>query len=265
MKNFKSLLISIYKIMREFGLDPIQFFRSLIGIPYYLADFIILLKQKGSDKNFKFGNIYPILTERFVESGTMSGHYFHQDLFVARQIYLNKPSRHIDIGSRTDGFVAHVAVFREIEIIDIRDQHSKVKNVKFKRADLMRLPKDLVNSSDSISCLHSIEHFGLGRYGDPINYEGYTFAIENIHKILKKKGKFYFSTVIGTQRIEFNAHRVFSINYLIDLLKDKFEINSFSYINDAGDFFEDVEMNEKDINSNYGCEFGCGIFILTKK
>ena len=53
----------------------------------------------------------------FMESaGESQGHYFHQDLLVANQIFLNSPERHIDIGSRIDGFVARVAAFREIEI-----------------------------------------------------------------------------------------------------------------------------------------------------
>jgi len=69
----------------------------------------------------------------------MRGHYFHQDLLIAREIYKNNPVKHIDIGSRIDGFVAHVAVFREIEIFDIRLQENNVKNIIYRQADLMRI------------------------------------------------------------------------------------------------------------------------------
>ena len=79
-----------------------------------------LKRQQGSDTTFVFGKQKLILNERFEESGIMSGHYFHQDLYVARKIFLQNPGKHVDIGSRTDGFVAHVAAFREIEIFDIR-------------------------------------------------------------------------------------------------------------------------------------------------
>jgi SAM-dependent methyltransferase len=175
----------------------------------------------------------------------MSGHYFHQDIHVARKIFLNKPIRHLDIGSRTDGFVAHVSVYREIEIIDIREQMSNVKNIKFRLADLMNMPKDIMNSYDSISSLHAIEHFGLGRYGDPIDYFGHVKALENIHKILKINGIFYFSTPIGSQRIEFNAHRVFALKYLINLFAENYKTKSFSYVNDDGIFFENIELSEK--------------------
>jgi len=60
------------------------------------------------------------LDDRFDQSGTASGHYFHQDLLVASRIFINNPEKHVDIGSRIDGFVAHVASFREIEVFDIR-------------------------------------------------------------------------------------------------------------------------------------------------
>lgn len=252
-------------MLRIFGFDPIQLMRSIQGLPFYFLDLLKIKKQKGADESFKFGKPYPILNERFSESGTMSGHYFHQDLFIARQIFINNPIRHIDIGSRTDGFVAHVAAFREIEIIDIREQLSNIKNILFKRIDLMQLPEDLIGSCDSISSLHAIEHFGLGRYGDPIDYKGHLKAIENIVQMLKKEGKFYFSVPIGSQRIEFNAHRVFSVSYLLDILRDKFVLDNFSFIDDRGDFHENVKLTQKEIDTNFGCQYGCGVFILTKK
>jgi len=195
----------------------------------------------------------------------MKGHYFNQDLLVAKKIFYKKPERHIDIGSRTDGFVAHLAVFREVEVFDIRDQNSNVKNIIFTKADLMNLPDNMVECCDSISALHSIEHFGLGRYGDPIDYNGYIKALENIYKMLKRGGKFYFSVPIGKQRIEFNAHRVFSLGYLLGLLKDRFELDNFSYVDDEGDLFENVSLSKNDIETNLNCKFGCGIFELTKK
>jgi cyclopropane fatty-acyl-phospholipid synthase-like methyltransferase len=59
--------------------------------------------------------------------------------------------------------VAHVASFRKIKIIDIRDIKSTVKNIFFRKANFMQLPEDLVDAYDSISSLNVIEHFGLVR------------------------------------------------------------------------------------------------------
>lgn len=256
---------SLKKNLRLFGIDLVVLKNSLRGIGFYIRDLSAIKKQKGTDTNFELGKKNPILGERFTESGKMSGHYFHQDLLVAQKIFKNNPIKHIDIGSRTDGFVAHVAVFRKIEIIDIRPQTSKTENIIFRRADLMQLPIDMVNAYDSVSSLHAIEHFGLGRYGDPIDYFGYLKAIENITKILQTGGKFYFSVPIGPQRIEFNAHRVFSVSYLMDLFDKQFILDNFSYVDDKGDLFENVVLIHSEIQSNYGCIYGCGIFELTKK
>lgn len=232
---------------------------------WYEIDLQELKKQKGSDTTFSFGNPFPILTDKDDQGGVMKGHYFHQDLFIARKIHEANPVKHVDIGSRTDGFIAHVASYRHIELLDIRPIESSVKNISFRQANLMELPKDLLNYTDSISSLHAIEHFGLGRYGDPIDYWGFRKAIENITMMLKQGGTFYFSVPIGPQRIEFNAHRVFSIAYLMNLLKEQYEISSFSYVDDAGDFYEDIQLTDENIAHNCHCNYGCGIFILNKK
>lgn len=224
-----------------------------------------LKKQKGQDSLFPFAKKRLILNEKFSDSGIASGHYFHQDLLVAHKIFQNNPKKHVDIGSRTDGFVAHVATFREIEVFDIRTQNKKIKNIIFKKADLTELPNNLIDYTDSISSLHAIEHFGLGRYNDAIDYWGYLKAIENITKILKSGGRFYFSTPIGKQRIEFNAHRVFAVEYLLELFKANYTLFTFSYVNDEGDLFENIELNEEEIKRNLGCTYGCGIFELIKK
>jgi SAM-dependent methyltransferase len=251
--------------LKIFGFDTHKLIQALKGISFYRRDLKTLLTQKNHDQLFPISEKFPILDERFTPSGTMSGHYFHQDLLVARKILENKPKRHVDIGSRIDGFVAHVAVFREIEIFDIREQKSQVKNIVFKKADLMKLPEGMINYCDSISALHSIEHFGLGRYGDPIDYFGYLKAIDNITKILERGGKFYFSVPIGPQRIVFNAHRIFSLSYLIEILTKDFTIDSFSYVNDEGNLIENAVLSHENSSVNFNCSYGCGIFELTKK
>lgn len=248
-----------------FGFDPYKFKKSIKGLAFYKKDKKEFDRQKGEDQSFPFGTDQPILDEREETSGNMTGHYFHQDLYVAQQIFKNNPSHHIDIGSRTDGFVAHVASFRKIEIVDIRPQNINIKNISFRQADLMILPEDLKGTCESISSLHVIEHFGLGRYSDPIDYYGHLKAFKNIAQMLKPGGRFYFSTPIGRQRVEFNAHRIFSVAYLLEHLKNDFEVECFSYVNDEGDFFQNAPLDEKSVANTYNFNYGCGIFELRKR
>jgi len=126
------------------------------------------------------------------------------------------------------------------------------------------LSDSLVDYCDSISCLHALEHFGLGRYGDPVNYDGYILGLNNLYRILKAGGKLYLSVPIGPQRIEFNAHRVFSMAYLMECFAEKYHVNQFSFVDDQGDLHENVPITEASINDNFGCAYGCGIFEMTK-
>ena len=251
--------------MSQFGIDLLKFYRAIKGLPHYLKDYFEFKRQLNlSGNGFCMGRLYPLLQDRFEQAGAASGHYFHQDLLVAHRIFQNKPLKHVDVGSRVDGFVAHVASFRPIECFDLRRMKNGIPNITFKQVDLMSDDFGLCQYCDSVSSLHAIEHFGLGRYGDKIDAQGHLKGLNNIYKMLKAGGKFYFSVPIGPQRIEFNAHRVFSLKYLIGLLERRYKIDSFSYVDDSGQLFRDVRLSSGNITNNCSCSYGCGIFELTR-
>jgi hypothetical protein len=268
MADKRRFLISIHKFFSFFGIQLHDLFRNITGIFWYLKDFVNLYYQQKQSAFFKIKSVYPVLTDKFDGAGVMRGHYFHMDLVVAQEIFHNNPDRHIDIGSRIDGFVAHVASFRKLTIIDIRTIESKIENIQFVKADLMaNLPSDLINCTSSLSCLHALEHFGLGRYGDPIEINGHIQGFLNMSKILKKNGLFYFAVPISNkQRIVFNAHRVFSINYLCkNLFKDIFHIENFYYVDDLGNLNKPpFDLLNDEFLRSYDCHYGCGIFVLRK-
>lgn len=256
----------IYCLLVLFGFDPIKTFRAAKGLPAYFQDFLKFSKQKRASANeLPFGKLYPCFEDRPSDSGTTRGHYFHQDLLVARRVFQNNPATHVDVGSRIDGFVAHVASYRKIEVFDIRTLPGSIPNIKFTQADLMStLPDRLTSYCDSLSCLHALEHFGLGRYGDPINFDGHLLGLNNLKLILKRDGKLYFSVPIGPPRIEFNAHRVFSVGSILNLFQKQYRLDQFSFVDDNGDLHENITITETDISRQFGCTFGCGIFEMTK-
>lgn len=82
--------------------------------------------------------IYPCLKDWDDEAGSL-GVYFWQDLWAARKIFQHKPSEHYDIGSRVDGFIAHVLSFMPVTMIDIRPLSQKVEGLSFTQADATNL------------------------------------------------------------------------------------------------------------------------------
>jgi len=263
--NLITLFVMYTKFFFKLGLS--KFVKAYL---HYCSDYKMLKKQKGSSEDFIFGKKYPMLVDKYRDAGFAKGGYFHQDLLVARRVFENNPNIHIDVGSRMDGFVAHVASFRKIKFVDIRPLVSTVKNISFIQQNFMtELPGDMIECCDSLSSLNVIEHFGLGRYGDPINYNGHLIGLENLHKMLKKGGTLYFAVPFGEpQRIEFHAHRIFSLKYLLKQFEGKYNLKHFSYVDDYGDLFENVDITEKDIGNNFGVKGsgldGVAIFELIK-
>jgi SAM-dependent methyltransferase len=175
------------------------------GVPRYLGN----LRQFKKDYHGKF-SAQPCLTDWQEGSGNTRGEYFWQDLYVARKVFDMSPVRHVDVGSRVDGFVAHVASYRQIEVLDIRANKSTIPGVVFRVADLMDESTVESDYCDSISCLHALEHFGLGRYGDNINVDGWRLGLRNMARMLKPGGLLYLAVPSGQPHVFFNAHRVFS-------------------------------------------------------
>ena len=242
-----------------------MYFRSYYDL---LTDYAKFKRQKKevNDNDFILGHLHPIFRDKHASSGTAKGAYFYQDLLVAQRIFQNEPQIHIDVGSRIDGFVAHVASFREINVFDIRPPENRVRNIIFSQLNFMaKLSEEMIESCDSLSCLHTIEHFGLGRYGDTINFNGHLLGMENLYKLLKRGGTLYFSTPMGEpQQVKFHAHRIFSLRYLLKQFNEKYIIKHFSYVNDDGYLFENVYLTEENINTSFNCKYGCGIFELEK-
>ena len=266
----KQTLRKLYGYSSRFGFDPLAGWSSVRGVPRYARDLRAFRRahQASADSaQWPLATLVPCFADRFEQSGAASGHYFHQDLLVARRIFARAPWLHVDVGSRIDGFVAHVASFRPIRVLDIREMKGSIPNVSFAQCDLMRdLPEPMVGSCDSLSCLHALEHFGLGRYGDPIRPDGHEEALANLARIVAPGGWFYLSVPIGPQRVEFNAHRVFALRHLLDLVGGAFEVRALSIVDDHGDLLERVALHDGSaIDANFGCHYGCAIVEAVRR
>jgi len=237
-----------------FGMNPFALI-SLSRLPRYYRERAEFKKKGG-----KVDVAYPILSDYQDWAGTMKGHYFHQDLYVAQAINRTKPTKHVDVGSSISGFVSHVASFMPIEILDIRPIPSTSKNISFTQQDVMQ---GLTVKTPSLSCLHTIEHFGLGRYGDPIDPSGHLRGFQNLVDAVEPGGTFYISFPIGNEeRVEFNAHRVFNPSSILSWPgAESLKLVDFAFVDDKGDLHSSSSI-DRALDENL--RYGCGIYTFKK-
>lgn len=238
-------------------------FLNLLRNAYHLRFLPLYLKQRRQwvRQGGKIDSEFMILSEYESEAGSTRGHYFHQDLLVANFIHKANPRRHVDIGSRIDGFVAHVASFRKIYVYDVRKLDCTHVNIQFVQCDFMN--SNIQTKTDSLSCLHAIEHFGLGRYGDPLDPNGHLKGISNLIDLLEPLGKLYISFPIGSEdQVHFNAHRVFHPKSILahPSISENMTLERFDFVNDEGELIENT-----DVETAVGVvKFGCGIYTFSR-
>jgi len=248
------------QVLRSFGLDPVKFARSARMVPRLLRD-ARAYKSLGSPASLtlKYASLYPCLGDFQATAGDFCGHYFYQDLWAAKCIYSNRPTRHVDVGSRIDGFVAHLLTFMPVTVIDIRPLSTLIEGLTFVQDDATHLSNVADRSLESLSSLHAIEHFGLGRYGDPVDPKACFIAMDSMARVLAPRGRLYIGVPIGRQNLAFNAHRVFAPDTILTQFSS-LTLRSFSAVDDANRFHPNAEPSEF-----ASCQYACGLFEFQGK
>lgn len=231
--------------------------RGLRGRWLFLTDLVRYRRAKAVHA-IPIASFYPIYRERFAQAGDL-GAYFHQDLWAARKIYAARPARHVDVGSRIDGFVAHCLTFMDVEVIDIRPASHLPSGLTFRQVDAVSMAGFADDSIVSLSSLHAAEHFGLGRYGDRVDPDAHVTFMKSLQRVLAIGGTLYFSVPVShRERVEFNAHRVLHPKTVTGAF-DRLRLRSFSLVKDDGTMCEGAELS--DVASE---KLACGLFEFTK-
>lgn len=206
-------------------------------------------------------NAYFMALEKFAPAGYIDS-YFWQDVWAAEHIFRDKPAKHYDIGSRIDGFIAHLISFgQKVCLLDIRPLPFPLPGVEFRQCDATEMTYIADESIESISALCSLEHFGLGRYGDKIDPEACFKCFANIAHKLKKGGYAYIAVPIGREHLEFNAHRVF----FATTVRDSFAPLELVEYSSAykGQLERDIDLHKYDEWTEWGGE-RFGLFRFRK-
>lgn len=232
---------------------PLQIWIAYIR---FVINFKTYKRIGGSDAAFRY--VSPVLNFKQEDIQSGGGHYFYQDIWALRKLAEAKPSMHYDIGSRFDGFVGQATAISPITSVDIRPPAFQLPNFHFIQGDILNLPfKD--NEVQSLSCLHTIEHIGLGRYGDDLNPHGFEQSLAQLQRVVAPGCILLLSMPVGIERTEFNAQRVLNPLRCIKYL-NQMELLEFSIVNDANEFVTNVDP-ELFINQKYAC----GMYLFRKK
>ncbi|MCA6436623.1 MAG: DUF268 domain-containing protein [Bacteroidota bacterium] len=189
-------------------------------------------------------------------------HYIYHPAWAARIVKKLNFEKHIDISS-TLHFAAIVSAFKTIEFYDYRPANLNLSNLTTNFADLTKLPFKN-NSIQSISCMHVIEHIGLGRYGDPIDPKADLVAMGELKRVTQVGGNLLIVVPVGKPRIQFNAHRIYSYELITNFfLKDGiFKIEDFLLIpDDSIKNGNKLNASAEEVNSQY---YGCGCWHFVK-
>jgi hypothetical protein len=213
-----------------------------------------------TDKRFpiSWSERYPCLND-VIGTFSFDRHYVYHCAWAARGLAKTKPGLHIDIGSHVY-FNALISAFIPIKFYEYRAVDLNLSNLEIGKADLLALPFEDA-SIRSLSCMHVVEHIGLGRYGEPFDPKGDLKAMAELQRVLAKEGDLFFVVPVGKPKVIFNAHRIYSYDMILDYFKD-LRLVSFSLIPDSAEEGGIIENATKGLADKQ--VYGCGCFWFKK-
>lgn len=236
-------------------------YRRLSSVRLYflfIKDYFLFKKNNDSRFATLWRNRFPILGENTNNTNFEPAYTYHP-AWAAHVLSQTKPALHIDISS-TLNFCAIVSAFVPIKFYDYRPANLKLSGLETGKADLLKLPF-ADNSLPSLSCMHTVEHIGLGRYGDIIDPAGDLKAMAELKRVLAKGGNLLFVVPIGRPLIQFNAHRIYSYKMILEafsgLTLKEFVLIPQEAVRDGIIYNPGQEIIDKEISA-------CGCFWFTK-
>jgi len=110
--------------------------------------------------------------------------------------------------------------------------------------------------------MHTVEHVGLGRYGDQLDPDGDLKAIKELVRVLASGGNLFFVVPIGRKpKIMFNAHRIYTTEQILQYFP-QLELKEFTLIPEASKDGGLVVNPSKNLLAKQ--KYGCGCFLFTK-
>ena len=200
---------------------------------------------------------FPCLNDATPATG-FDPHYVLHTSWAARVLARTKPKVHMSVGDSLY-FVGIASAFMSMTFCDIRKSGLPFRDIEEETADLTSLPSSWTGTLQSISCMHVLEHIGLGRYGDPLDASGDRKAAAELARVLAPGGQLLMVVPMEEPpRVCFNAHRLYSYSQVMELFPN-LSLVEFTLITNEGELFENADpdlLKER--------KYSCGCFRYTK-
>ena len=185
-------------------------------------------------------------------------HYVYHTSWACRVLAERRPASHVDVSSSLY-FVGLASAFIPMRFLDYRPADLVLNGLECRSGNLHALPfRD--GEVESISCMHVIEHIGLGRYGDPIDYDGDIKAASELSRVVARGGLLLIVVPVGgVARIQFNAHRIYTYNQVIQMFSGK-KLLEFALISNEssnGGLIRNADESLVQLE-----KYGCGCFLF---
>ncbi|UKT64395.1 DUF268 domain-containing protein [Pedobacter mucosus] len=256
--SFVSRLVRLLNIKRTVLIYKNYLIEEKKKIRFYNELEMFKKDEAASLRSLTVTRLIPFLNDK-TENTSFDPHYIYHPAWAARILSKTTPENHIDISS-TVSFCSIVSAFIPVQFYDYRPANIKLSNLTIGKVNLLSLPfKD--NSIKSISCMHTVEHIGLGRYGDPIEYDGDIKAMKELSRVLAQGGNLIFVVPVGIRRIEFNAHRIYNYKDILDAFP-MLKLKEFSLVPDNYEHLGMIINPHSRVTNSQN--WGCGCFWFTK-
>lgn len=237
--------------------------KNVLKIPSFWFEYLKTKRMMSSHKprfSMLWSDRYPCLHDRTITTG-FDRHYIYHPAWAARILAETLPKEHVDISS-TLYFCTLVSAFIPVKYYDYRPADLKLENLSAGSADLLSLPF-ADGSIQSLSCMHVVEHVGLGRYGDPLDPDGDLKAIKELKRVLAPGGLLLFVVPVGgLSKIMFNAHRIYRYDQVMEYFSD-LELKEFVLIPESPEYGGLVQNPPQELVDAQ--RYGCGCFCFRKK
>lgn len=234
-------------------LNPLRWPSVPREVSQYVRDYRAFRRQARAQGGADRVEVEPVLFNRALNS-PFDSHYTYQSAWATRLIVARAPGEHVDVSSSVP-FVAQLAAVLPVTMYEFRAPDIALPNLTLREATVVALPMP-DRSVDSLSCLHVIEHVGLGRYGDPLDPAGMDRALRELCRVVAPGGRLYLSVPVGRARVAFNAHRVSDPEAVARAAEAQgLSLRGFAYVDDLGRFHDPAAPADA-----RALDYGCGCF-----